>query len=326
MLTREIRISAREIDLTTVVQSAVHIVRPSAIAKHIQIDAALDGDVGPVRADHDRMQQVVLNLLNNAVKFTPDGGRVSVWLRRAGAGGAVEIQVADSGRGISPEFLPHVFERFSQADSSHARAQGGLGLGLAIARELVELHGGTMRAESPGIGKGATFTVELPVARTPPEQPSEDRSVTPGDDAWQFVPSPVLRGVRVLVVEDEPVSREVIEYLLQACEAEVTAVESAADALRQFEARIRERPFDVLLSDLGLPEIDGCELMRQIRAMEQRTGRIEPTPAVALTAYARERDRAESQAAGFNTHLTKPLVATVLVRTVADGVGRSTHH
>jgi CheY-like chemotaxis protein len=231
--------------------------------------------------------------------------------------------VADTGQGISAEFLPHVFERFRQAESGTTRVHGGLGLGLAISRELVELHGGTIRAESPGKGHGATFTVELPISHAPPPTTEAGPSSGPAKPEWRFVPSSVLKGIRALVVEDDPMSREVIRYLLEQCEAEVTALEDAAGALREFQANLHGRRFDVLLSDVGLPEKNGHELMREIRSLERQTGEAWSIPAVALTAYARDQDRTDALAAGFNAHVPKPVAASALVKTVARCLGRS---
>jgi CheY-like chemotaxis protein len=196
-------------------------------------------------------------------------------------------------------------------------------LGLAIARELVELHNGSIRAESLGIGKGATFTVELPLSKPPSDHPLEGRpGAEAADAAWRFTPSPVLRGVRALVVEDDVTTREVIQYLLERCDAEVTVVENAADALRAFDASLRGTRFDILLSDIGLPEMNGHEFIRQVRLLEQQNGVIRPTRAVSLTAYAQAGDRSAALAAGFDAHLTKPIMAAALVKTVADCVGR----
>jgi CheY-like chemotaxis protein len=195
-------------------------------------------------------------------------------------------------------------------------------LGLAIARELVELHNGSIRAESPGMGKGATFTVELPESEAMFDHPVAGPPPDPDDAAWRFTPSPVLRGVRALVVEDDVTTREVIQYLLERCDAEVTVVENAADALRAFDASLRGTRFDILLSDIGLPEMNGHEFIRQVRLREQQNGVIRPTRAVSLTAYAQAGDRSAALAAGFDAHLTKPIMAAALVKTVADCVGR----
>jgi CheY-like chemotaxis protein/nitrogen-specific signal transduction histidine kinase len=318
MLAGEMRLNAQVIDLTALVQAAVDIVRPIAQAKRIEIHETLDRRAGQVRADASRIQQIVLNLLNNAVKFTPEGGQVRIRLRRAN--GAVEIQVADTGQGIDAEFLPQVFERFRQADVGMTRRHGGLGLGLAIARQLVELHGGKIRAESQGKGQGATLTVELPIANVG-EVPVVTRP--PAREDARFGPSPILRGIRALVVEDDVTTREVIRYLLEQCEAEVTVLASAADALREFAASLKGKRFDVLVSDVGMPWMSGYDLMRAIRELERRAGSKSSTPALALTAYVRDQDHAAALAAGFNIHLSKPVVAATLIKTVAECVGRT---
>jgi signal transduction histidine kinase/CheY-like chemotaxis protein len=323
ILAGEMRLHRHQTDLATVAQDAVNIVRPAADAKQIRIEESLDPRVPRVWVDAARMQQVVLNLLNNAIKFSPEGGNVTVGLKRIAGG--VQVQVTDAGQGIAPDFLPHIFKRFRQAESSFARQQGGLGLGLSIARELVQLHDGSIRAESLGIGNGATFTVELPVGEAPSDQPVEGRPADPAEAAWRFTPLPVLRGVRALVVEDDAVSRDAMQYLLQKCEADVTAVDNASDALREFESQLwRGRRFDVVLSDIGLSGTNGHDLARQIRASEQRAGQ-HPVVAVALTAYAREQDRADALAAGFNAHLSKPVGAATLISTLARCLQRPTN-
>ncbi|HEX4793325.1 MAG TPA: hybrid sensor histidine kinase/response regulator [Humisphaera sp.] len=322
MLAGEMRINLHAADLKPIIRAATTIVRPLAVARNIRIDEELDLDVS-VQADAGRIQQVVLNLLNNAVKFSHDGGHVHVRLRRAN--GAAEIEVTDGGQGISAELLPYVFERFRQAQGGTPR-HGGLGLGLAIARELVELHGGDIRAKSPGAGLGATFTVQLPTeqkSKTSSDPASMQPSMPPAQAQWRFVPTDILLGVRALVVEDDPTTREAIQYLLEKCQAEVIGFDSAADALAEFAASLGTGPrFDVLLSDIALPQMNGHDLIRKIREIEQHANALRPIPAVALTAYAREQDRVAALAAGFNVHLTKPVVATLMVRTVANCVGR----
>jgi CheY-like chemotaxis protein len=241
-----------------------------------------------------------------------------VGLRRLA--GSVEIRVSDTGKGIHPEFLPHVFERFRQADASTTRAHGGLGLGLAITQQLVELHGGHIRAESPGEGKGATFTLELPLQDVwlGPRAPSRGGPAA----ARPFAPSPVLKGARVLVVDDDAQTRTVVRWLLEQCEAEVTAVNSAAEALDAYRASVGGRPYDALVSDIGMSDQDGYELIRNVRAMEQETAASAPIPAVALTAYAGEEDRLRAFAAGFQTYLAKPVGPAELVDVVAEAIGR----
>jgi len=280
-----------------VVRTSVESVLPTAEAKGVAVATDLGADVGVVWADPNRLRQVVWNLLNNAVKFTPAGGRVDVGLWRRGR--EVEIRVADTGQGIDPAFLPHVFEPFRQAEASTTRAHGGLGLGLAICKQLVEQHGGTISAESEGPGRGAAFAVRLPLpamrtggARVGSKEAAGTAPAGQGE----------LGGVRVLLVEDDPETRAALEVLLRQAGAEVTAVESAAAAVRAFE----QSPPDLLVSDIGMPGEDGYALMRRVRAMEA-AGNAEPVPAVALTAFARAADNDKALAAGFNRHLGKPV-------------------
>jgi CheY-like chemotaxis protein len=266
--------------------------------------------------DPDRIRQVVWNLVNNAVKFTDAGGQV--WVRQRRQDGVVRIEVQDTGRGIAPEFLPHVFERFRQADASTTRAVGGLGLGLAICRQLVELHGGTIRAQSPGAGGGSTFTVELPVADVRPGTGYASRPGAKAGAAPAFAAAPALKGVRVLLVEDDTGTRTVLKWVLERCQAHVTAVDSAAQAVAAFRASLAQGRFDVIASDIGLPVQDGYELIRELREMENRPGQGAPVPAIALTAYARPGDRAKALASGFQAHLAKPVDPQTLVEAVAQ--------
>jgi CheY-like chemotaxis protein len=270
--------------------------------------------------DPDRIQQVVWNLVNNAVKFTPNGGRVALALRRLND--HVTIEVTDTGEGMSAAFLPHLFERFRQADASTTRAHGGLGLGLAITRQLVELHGGTIRAHSAGEGKGSTFTVELPLGSLATESEPGSRPSSAGLRPAPFKPAPVLDGTRVLLVEDEAPTRVAVQWTLEQCKAEVTAVDSVSLALAAFRDALRGRRFDVVVSDIGMPIQDGYELIREIRRIERQRGETRPTPAAALTAYASEDDRARARAAGFQSHVPKPVEPEVLVEAVAALAGR----
>jgi len=287
-----------------------------------------------VRADPDRIQQVVWNLLSNAVKFTNERGRVSVRLTRVGH--HLQIEVADNGRGIDPKFLPHVFERFRQEDASTTRVLGGLGLGLSIAKQLVELHGGTIRADSAGEGKGSTFTAQLPLSEMATVSLHVGQAPTMGDatpgsafsvaEARASVVSPMLAGLRILVVEDEPSTRSAIQTLLEAHQAQVTAVDSAALAVAAFRERLATDRYQVLVCDLGLPIQDGYELIREIRDLERQRGEQQSTPAVALTAYAREDDRARSLAAGFQLHVAKPIEPQPLVEALAKiSAGNARH-
>jgi PAS domain S-box-containing protein len=298
----------------TVIQAAVEAVRPAADAKGVRLYVLLDETAGPITGDPTRLQQIVWNLLSNAIKFTGKGGRVSVTLQRVNS--HVELSVADTGIGIAPEFLPHVFERFRQADGSTTRRVGGLGLGLSIAKSLVELHGGAIRAKSSGLGQGATFTIELPLL--PVLSPGKRSNVDsmPSDEN-RYEPHPLdLAGVRVLVVEDEPDGREVIVRVLRASGAEVYDVGSAEEAIEQV-GRIMPT---VIVSDIGMPDMDGYEMLRRIRALPAEAGgRV---PAVALTAFARPEDRTRALRSGFIAHVAKPVQPSELVATVAAIIAR----
>ncbi|HSK76048.1 MAG TPA: ATP-binding protein, partial [Thermoanaerobaculia bacterium] len=257
-------------------------------------------------------QQVVWNLLSNAVKFTPRGGRVEVGLARRGS--QVEIRVSDSGIGIDSDFLDHVFDRFRQADSSSTRAYGGLGLGLAIVRHLVELHGGTVFAESGGPGQGATFTVSLPVPAARPVPEPEPRLLSP--PAPELPDARELHGLRVLVVDDDDDAREVLPTLLRQFGIEVAVAASAAEGLDI----LQRHPIDVLVADIGMPEEDGYSLMTRIRKLD---GHLRDLPAIALTAYAGDGDRQKALAAGFQRHLAKPVEPHELIAAVASVARRA---
>ena len=262
---------------------------------------ALGDDRVPILADAARLQQVIGNLLSNALKFTPSGGRVSVAVRRSAE--TMEIVVTDTGRGIPPEFLPFVFDRFRQGDSTTTRAHGGLGLGLSIARHLVMLHGGTIRAESAGDQQGATFTIVLPV-KTADAAPARPRSAPA---------TIVLPSIRVLVVDDQEDTRALMTAMLGAAAAQVDVVASAEDARRRLAVR---RP-DVLVSDIAMPGEDGYSLIRSIRQADEAAGRTR-LPCIAVTAYARDDDRARALAAGYDRHLTKPLDPEALLEAIAE--------
>jgi len=285
--------------------------RPASDARDIQIETALDPLVDSITGDPDRLQQVIWNLLSNAIKYTSQGGKVMVGLQRAGCN--LEITVSDTGQGIDPELLLHVFDRFRQFDSSSRRRHGGLGLGLSIVRQLVELHGGTVTAESPGAGAGTTFKVVLPVNSAPhdlnqiektPQQIIE--SSNPTDS------SPSLGGLRVLVVDDERDSRELVAAALMMRGAEVVSFGSAIEALEE----MGRQPFDVLVSDIGMPEMDGYWLINKVRQLPpERGGGI---PAAALTAYAGIEDRRRVLLAGYQMHITKPVEPVELTSLVAS--------
>lgn len=306
ILSGKLHVHPREGQLAPIAQAALAVVTPSAQAKSLRLEVELDPAAGAVLADPGRMQQVIWNLLSNAVKFTPAGGRVTLRLERDAD--QVQIRVSDTGSGIAPEFLPHVFERFRQADASTTRSHGGLGLGLAIARELVELHGGTLSADSPGEGQGAVFTVRLPRVPPGPSAPPEPPPPPPAS-------ARPLAGLRVLLVENEPHTREAIGFVLRDAGAELTAVDStraALDAL--FEVPPTARPH-LLLSDIGMPGANGHALIHAVRAAEALSD-APPIPAAALTAYTREEDRKRALAMGFQMHLAKPVEPGALIAAV----------
>jgi CheY-like chemotaxis protein/anti-sigma regulatory factor (Ser/Thr protein kinase) len=288
---------------------------PLAAAKGVELRC----DTMPgihVIADPRRLEQVVLNLLSNALKFTPANGQIAVAVQVVNQ--TAEIRVTDTGTGIDPAFLPHVFERFRQADAAPTRSAGGLGLGLFISRQLIEAQGGTIRAESPGPGRGSTFTLTLPVVAAAAQSPQ-----MPGGRPWphdredEFA-MPSLEGVRVLIVDDEADAREVMASALESCGASVVSVASAREALDALSTA----DVDLLLSDIAMPGEDGCELIRRIRAMP--AARLATLPAAAVTAHARDDERTRALAAGFHTHLTKPIHPAALARAVATLAGSRT--
>jgi signal transduction histidine kinase/ActR/RegA family two-component response regulator len=305
----KVRLDIQQLELPAIIDAAIDSTRPAADAKQIQVQTILDPRAGVVAGDPERLQQVLWNLLSNAVKFTPRGGHVQVQLQRVNS--HVEISVSDTGQGIAPDFLPYVFERFRQADASSKRAHGGLGLGLAIVRNMVELHGGRVRATSAGTDQGATFTVELPLSvlqSAPTLARVHPRALQP----VPFNPSRTLAGVRVLVVDDELDTVETIEAVLAQCGAEVRTAPSAAAALEVLERWVP----DLVLSDIGMPDEDGYGLIGRIRALDPaRGGHV---PAIALTAYARVEDRLRVLSAGFQMHVPKPIEPAELVAVVAS--------
>lgn len=309
----KIRLKIQTTGLAGIAASAVDTIMPAAQAKGVRVE--LDAGEAPVvRGDPERLQQILLNLLSNAVKFTPEGGRVRVSVRAAGDRQA-EISVSDTGQGIRPQFLPYVFDPFRQADPSTTRRHGGLGLGLAVVSHLVELHGGKVRAESPGEGLGATFSVTIPLATCPVGE-DEPAAGAPDSAALHEVPSG-LEGVRLLIAEDEPDTREAIARFLQDYGAEVTAVGSAREALD----RIAEGGFDVLVSDIGMPGMDGYELIRTLRAREEGSGRS--LPAVAVTAFAQEEDRQRVLREGYSEYVPKPVNTARLISILRELAGKA---
>ncbi len=302
----KIHLEVQPLYLHEVINGAIEAVRQSAVAKDIRLQAVLDSRIGAVRGDPNRLQQVLWNLLSNAIKFTPKGGHVHIALERVNS--HAEICVEDNGIGISSEFLPYVFERFRQADASTTRRFGGLGLGLSIVKSLVELHGGTVRVKSPGESQGSTFIISLPIShvRADAREPVPRRM-----DSLDTFELPRLDDVRVLIVDDEADGRALIARILEDRGAKPVGVASADEALK---ALARES-FDVLLSDIGMPNLDGLELIRQVRKLD--SSRSGPLPAIAITAYARPEDRQRSLLAGFHMHLSKPVEARELIASIA---------
>lgn len=314
IISGKMALDVQRVDLVEVIEAALAAVAPAAQAKGIRLQRVLDSLAGPVSGDPTRLQQVVWNLLSNAVKFTPKGGRVQVLLERVNS--HVEISVIDDGIGIRPEFLPHVFDRFRQADGSTTRRHGGLGLGLSIVKQLVEMHGGSVRVKSPGENRGATFVVALPITVVHPEPDPPPASQSPGRaDAEELCREGILDGLRVLVVDDERDARDLMRRVLEDCGAAVDLAESAEEALA---AIARKRP-EILISDVGMPARDGYELIGRVR--EEHSAR--ELPAAALTAFARPEDRMRALLAGFQVHLGKPVDPDELVAVVAALAGRT---
>jgi PAS domain S-box-containing protein len=317
IISGRVRLDVRQVDLASLVRAAADTLKPAADAKGVRLQVVLDPQAGPVNGDPNRLQQVFWNLLTNAVKFTPGGGRVQVLLKRVDS--HLEVAVTDTGDGIKPDFLPYVFDRFRQSDASTTRRHGGLGLGLAIVKQLVELHGGTVDARSPGIGMGATFTISLPLTaidRGPEvlEVPGYPKSMSL---TVALDPTADITGIKVLVVDDEPDSKALLKRLLEDCSAIVTVAASAEEAITRLQA---DRP-DVLVSDIGMPGEDGYGLIRRVRSLAPDMGG--GTPALALTAYAREEDRTKAIAAGFQYHVAKPVEPAELIAMVANLAGRT---
>jgi PAS domain S-box-containing protein len=306
----KIRLDVKPLDMADVVGAALESTRPAAEAKDISLETYFEPGLEPVHGDAERLQQVVWNLVTNAVKFTNRGGRVTVRVLRTGSG--IELKVSDNGAGISPEFLPHIFERFRQGDATTTRQHGGLGLGLAISRHLVEAHGGTLDAASEGLGRGATFTALLPRRAVATADVERSPAPPPAVQPVLAGPPPNLRGVTVVVVDDEPDALRLLTQILETTGANVLAAESADEVLRVVG---RERP-DVLVADIGLPaDTDGVELIARIRRSPDAW--VRELPAAALTAFARSEDRTRALKSGFQMHLTKPIAPAELMAAVA---------
>jgi PAS domain S-box-containing protein len=315
IISGKIRLDVERVEPASVIGAAVDVVTPAADAKGIRLQSVLDPRAGPVSGDPERLQQVMWNLLSNAVKFTPRGGRVQVRLTRVDS--SVEITVSDTGQGIDSEFLPYVFERFRQADNTTTRRHTGLGLGMAITKHLVELHGGTIRVESPGEGLGATFVVRLPVMilHTPeptPEAHAARRTPTTDEAQPQQASAAKLDGIHVLIVDDERDALELLTTVLTQSGAVVTSASGAAEALEKLQTT---EP-DLLVSDIEMANEDGYSLIRKVRAWEAERGRR--IPAIALTAHARPSDRLRALAEGFQIHMPKPVEPAELVLAIAN--------
>ena len=313
IISGKIRLNVQPVDIKSVIEAALETVRLSAEAKGVQLQTVFDQFIGVISGDPARLQQIIWNLLANAIKFTPRNGKVQIVLERVDS--RMEISVIDTGLGIKPEFLPHVFERFSQADGSITRKHGGLGLGLSIVRGLTELHGGTVRVKSDGEGMGATFTVSLPIAAVIPEvteQKKAHRDMANSSEEFNDFEQLTLTGIKILVVDDEPDARELIRCVLEDASASVITAGSAHDALNLIT---QEAP-DILISDIGMPDEDGYEFIRKIRSLpSEKGGKI---PAVALTAYARAEDRKRAMIAGYQMYLTKPVEPSELLAVVSS--------
>ncbi|MGH7895118.1 MAG: ATP-binding response regulator, partial [Candidatus Binatia bacterium] len=308
-ITGKLRLNVRPIAVEPVIRAAIDSLRPAAEAKGVHLDAGPEAETAMISGDPDRLQQVVWNLVSNAIKFTPHGGRVEV--RSARVGEHVRLTVGDTGIGIAPSMLPRLFERFWQADSSTTRAHGGLGLGLAIVRHLVELHGGTVRAESEGEERGATFTVAVPALSLRSSLDASDMQVQ--QDAARRTPR--LPGLKVLVVDDDRDTCEIVRTVLKGAGAEVRTCLSASQALEAMDGWVP----DLLLSDIAMPGEDGYALIRKVRARTtEEGGRM---MAIALTAYGRTEDRVKALSAGFQMHVGKPIEPSQLVSVVASVTG-----
>jgi len=312
MITGKLRLSNEMVDISSVINASIDSVQLAVDSKDLKLEITLDPSARHTLGDANRLQQVVWNLLANAIKFTPSGGSIEVSVKRAGDD--VQIQVCDTGQGIGADFLPFIFDRFRQADGTTTRLHGGLGLGLAIVRYLVELHGGTINATSEGEGKGATFTVKLPLApqrKTRQKKGVEDiQTKLPVNTS--FTPLPSLDNLKVLLVDDDPDTLQILSVLLSESRATVQTAISVTQAMEMLEWY---QP-DVLVSDLAMPGEDGYSLIRKVRALEANTGR--QTQAVALTSYVRVDDRAKALSAGFNMFVPKPVQPEELISALAS--------
>jgi signal transduction histidine kinase len=317
IITGKLRIDMRPVELISIIEATIDSMRPTAQAKSINFEVTYDKTASHVSGDSSRLQQVVWNLFSNAVKFTPEGGRVNVSLERSGE--HAQIAISDTGQGIDPRFLPFIFDRFRQADGSTTRKYGGLGLGLAIVRHLVELHGGTINVRSEGVDRGATFTVRLPLKTDSGglEVGTELSSIQSKGGDYSIHCAPILDGLRILVVDDEADTRELIAAVLSQCGAKVKSVGSAAEALVTLQGWMA----DLIVSDIGMPEEDGYSLIRKVRQLGSHYSQI---PAIALTAYAGIEDQTRVLSAGFQLHIAKPVVPDELITKIANIISQPT--
>ncbi|MEO6419613.1 MAG: hybrid sensor histidine kinase/response regulator, partial [Polyangiaceae bacterium] len=310
IISGKLRLDVQSVELAHIAEHAIDALRLASEAKNVRILTTIEDNAGQIMGDPHRLQQVVWNLLSNALKFTPRGGRIHLAVQRVDS--SLKLSVADSGRGIAAEFLPHVFERFKQADGATTRAYGGLGLGLAISRHIVELHGGTIEVQSKGEGQGSTFTVLLPVSPIRQETRGTASRLASVAGAPPFEPRAELKDLRVLVVDDEEDARDLLVAVLEKCGSIVTAAGSAAEALEKIRAEVP----DILLSDIGMPGEDGYALIRKVRGLDHASGGN--IPAAALTAYARAEDRRKALDAGYMMHVPKPVEPAELVAVIAN--------
>src|SRR5271165_5628841 len=314
IISGKVRLDVQRVDLPAVLNESIETLRATAEVKGVRLQVVVDPFAGPISGDPSRLQQVFWNLLNNAIKFTPKGGKVRVVLERINS--HVEVSVIDTGEGIAPEFLPYIFDRFQQGDASTTRRHGGLGLGLAIVKQLVGLHGGDVSVKSGGIGQGAAFIVQLPLIAVYSEPDEERRHPRAALRESQPLPEVSLDNVHVLVVDDEIDARELVKRLLEMAGATVSMAGSASEAMERILAG---RP-DVLVCDIGMPGEDGYSLIRRLRDLEERQESV--LPAVALSAYARSEDRTKAIRSGFQNHLAKPVELVELLAVVSSLAGR----
>jgi CheY-like chemotaxis protein len=305
----KIRLNVQPVDFPTVVRNAIDAIAPAADARGVRIETVIDPDAAPISGDPERLQQVLWNLLSNAVKFTNRGGKVQVRLERVNS--HVELSVSDTGIGIPPEFLPHVFERFRQADAGISRERGGLGLGLSIAKQLTELHGGSIDVSSAGPGRGSTFQVKIPVMIVHPVRDELPRVHPRARSTAADANGVGLHGIHVLAVDDEPDALALVCEVLEAVGARITTAQSAEEALDKLLTQIP----DVVVADLGMPRVDGFGFIDRLR--RHANSRVREIPAAALTAFARSEDRMKALRAGFQIHLAKPIDPAELITTVA---------